>query len=86
MVRIPFIASCIALLASTVAGAETDAPIVNGNPDGAQYIAYINKNGLYAEIVAETPSNGRGVLFSININGNVVLNSQDYSKYFIACN
>ena len=79
MLQPPIIVFCLALLVSSVAGA-TDAPVVEGNPDGAQYIANINKNGLFAEIVAETPINGIGVQFSINVNGNAILNSQDYSK------
>lgn len=81
MHRLLSLASClsIALLAPSMA-AETDAPVVEGNPDGAQYIANIRKNGLVAEIVAETPLNGRGVSFSIKMDGNTILNSAEYSK------
>jgi hypothetical protein len=82
MIRLPILASCLALLLSSVAGAETDAPVVENNPAGAQYIAYINKNGLYAEIVAETPADGVGAYFNININGDAILNGKDYSELF----
>jgi hypothetical protein len=60
--------------------AETDAPVVEGNPIGSQYVARINERGIVADIVAETPTNGRGVSFSININSDRTENAS-YSKY-----
>lgn len=79
MVRLStFAAASFALLFRSFA-AETDAPVVEGNPDGAQYIATISKAGLNALIVAETPLNGRGVHFTINING-PNMGAEDYSK------
>ena len=79
MVRISTLAACGFALFPNSLAAETDAPVVEGNPDGAQYIAEIRKNDLRADIVVETPLNGRGVHFTINING-PDLGAQNYSK------
>lgn len=61
--------------------AGTDAPIVEGNPSAAQYVATINERGVVAHIVAETPTSGRGVSFSININSNVGPDGSIYGKF-----
>jgi hypothetical protein len=86
MHRIFTLASLVSIaLFSPSLAAEKDAPVVESNPDGAQYIANISKNGVTAEIVAETPLNGRGVHFTVNING-PVLDATNFSKsVLISC-
>jgi hypothetical protein len=70
-----------AVLAPSSAWAS-DAPAVTDNPQGAQYIANISNHGVIAQIVAATPLDGRGVAFTINVNGNVTLDSADYRKFY----
>jgi hypothetical protein len=69
----------LALLVPSAVWAS-DAPKVYSNPQGAQYIANISSNGIVAQIIAQTPLNGIGVNFNININGNASLGSANFCE------
>lgn len=67
-------ASLLSLVAAAAAASaqSTDAPVVQGNPVGAQYLATLPikaGSSLGGSVQAESAPDGKGVLFSISLSG-----------------